>query len=129
MTEHDFIPRKKAPPVNSVEFDEQHGIQLGLIEATSHALADGTLDAHRLMEQLHIYSQVHFMSEQLLMRLDDHPDCDQHQGEHEQLLQGLLAIKMQVEKGELGTAHELLLAHEKKVLSHIEGWDRTMKAL
>ena len=123
---NDF-PSKPAPSVGSDAIDAEHGIQLGLLEAAKDALGCAADEATQLVEQLYTYTQAHFMSEQLLMRLSARPNYDGHQLEHEILLQELDAICSLAEQGAHASAFERMGAHEKRLLDHIRNWDGSIE--
>ncbi len=67
--------------------DMEHQVQVGLVRALCDAIREG--DARRtreILEQLVEYSAVHFMSEQLLMRLCSYPDYDDHVLDHDHMM-------------------------------------------
>jgi hemerythrin len=113
--------------VGSDSIDAEHGIQLGLIEAAAAALKSNDHRTMELLEQLYTYSQAHFMSEQLLMRLSAQQNYHGHDREHELLLQELDEICSQAESGDYGAALGLVRAHEKNLLKHIRSWDRSIE--
>ncbi|MDT8319235.1 MAG: hemerythrin domain-containing protein [Xanthomonadales bacterium] len=120
------LPRKPAPATGSDAVDAEHGIQLGLLEATQAAVAAGDASAQALMEQLHEYSQAHFMSEQLLMRLAARPNYQGHIDDHENLMQDLDRAAEFLAQGEHEQAAVRLQAHEGNLLKHIRSWDRSI---
>ena len=69
MTETSGYPSRPAPPTGSAATDAEHGIQLGLLDATLSALASDAPDAGELLDQLYAYSEAHFLSVKLLMRM------------------------------------------------------------
>ena len=125
VTEFNPLPSKVPPSVGSVAVDAEHGIQLGLLEAAKSSLEKGSAEAAGYLEQLYSYTQAHFMSEQLLMRQSATSNFQGHQLEHEILLQQLDELCTLSEKGKSKQALELIEAHEKQLLAHIQSWDRT----
>ncbi|SBT08555.1 Hemerythrin-like metal-binding protein [Candidatus Accumulibacter aalborgensis] len=74
--------------------DGEHDVQLGLLQALCGAVA-----AHRdaasvseILDQLIAYSEAHFMSEELLMRLKSHDDYADHVDDHSHMLDVLRQI-------------------------------------
>lgn len=80
-------------------------------------------DANELVEQLFTYSQAHFLSEQLLMRLAARSNYEGHAQRHEELMQDLDAVRACVQRGDHAAAATLLRAHERRLLEHIRSWD------
>jgi len=124
VTELNPLPSKTPPSVGSDAVDAEHGIQLGLLEAARASLENGAAEAAGYLEQLYSYTQAHFMSEQLLMRLSAPSNFEGHQLEHEILLQQLDELCSLAEKGESKQALTLIQAHENLLLTHIQSWDR-----
>ncbi|HRF43545.1 MAG TPA: hemerythrin family protein [Candidatus Competibacteraceae bacterium] len=82
---------------NSKDIDAEHHIQLGLTQALCDAVSDDADPAliDEIIEQLVAYSDMHFMSEQLLMRLSSYPGYDSHALDHDALMERLESIKQQ----------------------------------
>lgn len=105
---------------SQAEMDGEHRIQIGLISALETALGSGaSIDEVRtLVEQLVDLSDVHFMSEQVLMRFSAYPDIRRHELEHDSLMETLQRIQAafdlndaDVMTAESRVMRELLLAH------------------
>jgi hemerythrin len=124
VTELNPLPSKSPPSVGSVAVDSEHGIQLGLLEVARNSLEKDSGEAAGYLEQLYSYTQAHFMSEQLLMRLSAPANYQAHQLEHEILLQQLDELCALAEKRESGRALALIKEHEEQLLAHIQTWDR-----
>ena len=102
--------------------EAEHRVQIGLLRALREALERGESDrpvSGDLAEQLLEYSQVHFLSEQLLMRLYAYPAHDEHVQEHDGLLERLQGVLRQWQLGELAAAGELLDTLEDWLLVHM----------
>ncbi|MEF8713766.1 MAG: hemerythrin family protein [Accumulibacter sp.] len=85
--------------------DGEHRVQLGLIKALCDAVeahADNGEIGH-ILETLVEYSKAHFLSEELLMRLDSYDGFDEHVEDHAEILDTLTAIAdtYQVDQTEL----------------------------
>lgn len=81
----------------------EHLLQVGLLDAFRRALDEpAARDAGAAaLGQLREYTQVHFLSEQLLMRLHAYPGYEAHVREHERLLEELQALERRFRAGEL----------------------------
>jgi hemerythrin len=102
--------------------EAEHRVQLGLLRALRQALERGDADrsiSGALARQLLEYSEVHFLSEQLLMRLYAYPGYDDHLLEHDRLIDRLQATLREWQKGELSEAGQLLDGLEDWLLSHM----------
>ena len=75
--------------------DAEHHVQLGLAQTLCEAAGAGVDMAltREILDQLVAYSDVHFLSEQLLMRLCGYPDYDDHMSDHDRLMMKLEAAK------------------------------------
>lgn len=81
------------PGLNPI-MDGEHRVQLGLINALCDAVeahADNGEIGH-ILETLVEYSKAHFLSEELLMRLDSYDGFDEHVEDHAEILDTLTAI-------------------------------------
>jgi len=77
-TIHDFSIESNAAT------DREHQVQLGLLQALCSAARDhrDSASVNEILEQLIAYSEAHFMSEELLMRLKSYDDYEDHVDEH-----------------------------------------------
>ncbi len=75
--------------------DAEHHVQLGLAQTLCEAAGTGVdaALAREILDQLVAYSDAHFLSEQLLMRLCSYPDYDDHMSDHDRLMMKLEAAK------------------------------------
>jgi hemerythrin len=120
------LPTRPAPATGSDSVDAEHGIQLGLLDACRTALNRNREGASELMEQLYTYSQAHFLSEQLLMRLAARADYEGHVLEHERLLQQLDGAREKLGQREFSASEDALRLHEEDLINHIRSWDRSI---
>ncbi|HRD87343.1 MAG TPA: hemerythrin family protein [Accumulibacter sp.] len=81
-------------PARNATMDGEHRIQLELIAALCAAV-----DAHAgneeiglILERLLDFSKAHFLSEELLMRLDSYDEFDDHVEDHAEMLDALAAM-------------------------------------
>ena len=135
MDEANRLPSAAAPATDSPELDAEHAIQLGLLRAAQAQLARGddpnqgsgeAANATELVEQLFTYSEAHFLSEQLLMRLAARPNYEGHVLQHEELMQDLDAVRECMQKGDRAAAATRLRAHEGRLLAHSRSWDQSV---
>ena len=66
----------------------EHAVQIKLLRAVEEGVAGdlGSGELAELVTQLFEYTKVHFLSEQLLMRMHGYPDYQEHQQHHDELL-------------------------------------------
>lgn len=87
--------------------DGEHRVQFGLIRALQQSVEDRQ-DARTiegLLQQLIDYSEAHFLSEELLMRLASYDDYEEHAENHLQLLDSLKNVLQQFQTTQ---RHELI---------------------
>jgi hemerythrin len=79
---------------SNAETDREHQVQLGLLQALCDAAQNnsGAAPVGEILEQLIAYSEAHFMSEELLMRLKSYDDYEDHVDEHIHMLEVLARI-------------------------------------
>ena len=73
----------------------EHDIQLQLLGAVEQAVREGrdVDDVMALLDQLIEYTNVHFHSEEMMMRLYAFPQYDAHRAEHADLMDQVRAIR------------------------------------
>jgi len=71
--------------------DREHEMQLELLQKLCLALDSGAMatTVHQILSDLIDYSEAHFMSEELLMRMKSYDDYEEHQGNHSHILEVL----------------------------------------
>ena len=112
--------------------EAEHQVQLGLVRALKEALEAGPDDpasgaVPALLRRLVDYSDAHFLSEQLLMRLYAYPAYSDHVLEHDRLIGELRALAESWEKGG-GDAGRLLRQVEQWLLTHMATTDKALQA-
>ena len=106
--------------------DAEHRIQIGLIKALCDAVdtQKPVAEIARILEQLVDYSETHFMSEELLMRLDSYDEFQNHSEEHQAMMEILKSMLKNHHDGKLdllpGQAQSMLAF----LLKHIDTSDK-----
>jgi hemerythrin len=79
---------------SSVETDGEHRIQLELLRALYAAAREEapSPDVDEILERLVAFSEAHFMSEELLMRMHSYSDYEDHVGDHIRMMDALDGI-------------------------------------
>ena len=79
---------------SNTDTDREHQVQLGLLHELCRAADEhrDTASVTEILEQLIAYSEAHFMSEELLMRLKSFDDYEDHVDEHVHMLEMLQEI-------------------------------------
>ena len=95
--------------------DNEHLVQLGLADAVVQAVERGepAAEVAQLVAQFVDYTELHFMSEQLLMRLHAYPDYAEHVADHETIVEQLQALRESSE-GEAASPLTAERAHKVK---------------
>lgn len=106
--------------------DTEHEVQLRLLDALAVAI---DLERPReeilpVLDQFVSYTNAHFLSEQLLMRLHAYPEYDRHVQEHDRLIEQAHAVQKAFESGHDPAAHDLLLYLRDWLLGHMRTMDR-----
>jgi hemerythrin len=106
--------------------DYEHQIQTGLVQALYEAVEAGH-DAQavaEILDQLSRYSEAHFMSEELLMRLANYDEYDDHVADHIRMMDALEQIAMAHRIGQTAAvAHQAREALDF-IQRHIDTRDR-----
>ena len=79
---------------SAAEIDHEHEVQLNLLHELCNAVREQRDDTlvDGILDQLVAYSEVHFASEELLMRLKSYDDYEDHVDDHSHMLDVLKAI-------------------------------------
>ena len=108
--------------------DNEHRIQLGMLQALCDAVEAGepAEKVHELLEQLTAYSELHFMSEELLMRMYSYPDYDDHVLDHEAMTERLKQITQRYSEGKDSMALQTAIEMLEFLLGHINSRDQAL---
>lgn len=101
--------------------DAAHDLQLQLLDSLSQALAKGGdfAPTRHILEQFIEFSDMHFLSEQLIMRLNAYPAYEGHLEEHTRLMKKVRQIRESIVHGENISSLQLLLELRDWLLHHI----------
>ncbi|RKZ34009.1 MAG: hypothetical protein DRQ37_08185 [Gammaproteobacteria bacterium] len=108
--------------------DSEHRIQVGLLTALRQSINGGDPGekVHEILDQLISYTELHFMSEQLLMRLYSYPEYDDHVRDHELMTEQVGQIKENYEAGEQSLSVDVVDTMTEFLLGHIKGRDHAL---
>jgi len=108
--------------------DGEHRIQVGLLDAMHDAVRQGREGAaiDEILGQLLDYSKVHFLSEQLLMRLHAYPQYDDHVQDHERMVQAMEELRQAHEQGSPSYTLEAMESIRGQLMTHIAGRDEDL---
>jgi len=112
--------------------DREHQVQLALLEKLCVALETGADAANtsQLLNELIDYSEAHFMSEELLMRMKSYDDFEDHQDDHRHMLEVLRSLAAQLASGQpsvmaaqtrdmLGFISQHIATRDKRLADHV----------
>ncbi|MDD2919347.1 hemerythrin family protein [Rhodoferax sp.] len=112
--------------------DREHQVQLELLQKLCLALEAGATatTVHQIISDLIDYSEAHFMSEELLMRMKSYDDYEEHQDNHTHILEVLRDMASQNIAGEgallkhkardmLGFITQHIATRDKRLADHV----------
>lgn len=94
--------------------DREHAQQLQLLQALSEAVEDqaSAAEVGRKLEELISFSEAHFMSEELLMRMKSYDEYEDHQDDHVNMLASMQFMVVAHQAGHTalipGKVHDVL---------------------
>jgi hemerythrin len=104
--------------------DGEHRVQVALLEALE-AAASGE-EAREVLDRFLEYTKLHFLSEELLMRLHGYPHHDDHRSEHHRMLEELEEIERdRADRGGQQTAQRVR-SFRARLLAHIRTHDEEL---
>lgn len=111
--------------LDSATVDKEHQVQIGMLDAfyTLVEQDESQFKIQEMLNQLIAYSEMHFMSEQLLMRMYAYPDYDDHVLDHEAMIEYLNQIKERYLAGEKQFALDTATEMRKFLLAHVGSRD------
>ena len=103
----------------------EHEIQLKLLQAIENGVTQQVTekDLAALVEQLLEYTNVHFLSEQLLMRMYNYPAYQEHQQHHDELVTQIRALQQRLNSGNGEETAALVISLRDWLTGHIEQHD------
>lgn len=123
------VPTNQPPASHDANnIDNEHRVQLGMLKALCTAVEEGESAAkiHEILNQLTAYSELHFMSEELLMRMYAYPDYDDHVLDHEAMTERLNQILRRYAAGQDSIALQTANEMREFLLGHINSRDQSL---
>lgn len=123
------ITRNQPPDkLDLSSIDNEHRIQIGLLNALYDAVNNKkpASEINQILNQLTTYSELHFMSEELLMRMYAYPDYDDHVHDHEAMTEFLNDIMKTVTAGQDSMALKTASDMRQFLVSHISTRDEAL---
>ena len=111
------------------EIDREHQLQIALVDAFERAAgANERAEAGRILEQMAALSEMHFLAEELVMRLHQYPAYQAHAGEHAKLLDEMRLLLKQNAAGTLDITLDLANRLRRTLADHLRGTDYALSA-
>ncbi len=109
------------PPVGAPAVEAEHALQYKLLGEVERLLAERNLDrALEVLRSLYDYSEAHFASEQVLMRLHSYPGYEAHEREHGEVLAALETMTHGIDEATAASSADAL---RRWLTSHVQHWD------
>jgi hemerythrin len=108
--------------------DREHSGQLSLLNDLKAAVRSGADDrvVYALLNELWEHTNLHFLSEQLAMRLHAYEAYESHLLEHQRLLLEVQNLKSSLAAGTATDRHGLIEALRSWLVVHIQTADKTL---
>ena len=105
--------------------DSKHEVQFQLLDSLAQTLAKGDqiAAANYILDQFIEFSDMHFLSEQLVMRLHGYPGYELHLEEHTRLMKKVREIRNSVQHDGQLIGLRLILELRDWLLTHIASED------
>ena len=117
----------QAPPLRVGErvVDAEHDVQMQMLDSLAAAIEnrENFASMKLVLEQFIEFSDMHFLSEQLVMRLHSYPGYEAHLEEHTRLLKKVREIREKVFRGEKILSLELIKELRAWLLAHMASHD------
>lgn len=113
---------------SSALMDREHAGQLGLLNDLKAAVRSGAPDrvVYALLNELVEHTNLHFLSEQLAMRLHAYEAAEAHFLEHQRLLIEVQDLKHNLAQGTATDKHGLIEALRGWLVVHIQTSDKAL---
>ena len=113
------------PKTGESTIDAEHDLQMQLLDSLSKSLEKGGdfSPVKYILEQFIEFSDMHFLSEQLVMRLHNYPGYEPHLQEHTRLMKKVREIRENIFRGERAPSLQLIQELREWLISHIAAED------
>ena len=111
--------------VGEKSIDAEHDLQMQLLDSLAQAIQrGGELSPMKyILEQFIEFSDMHFLSEQLVMRLHGYPGYEPHLEDHTRLMKKVREIRANLMKGEHEPSLMLVKELREWLIQHIASED------
>jgi len=113
------------PRTGEASIDAEHDLQMQLLDSLTKSIESGADFApiKHILEQFIEFSDMHFLSEQLVMRLHGYPAYEPHLQEHTRLMKKVREIRETVFRGERAPSLQLIQELRDWLIDHIASED------
>jgi hemerythrin len=120
------VPLDRDLRLDVPSIDAEHALQIELVEALGRAVAEGKSAevANEILEKLLDYTRVHFLAEELMMRMASYPSYETHVAEHAELLLELQKLRAAHERNDNPATHDTVEGLRSWLLGHVRTQDR-----
>jgi hemerythrin len=110
--------------------DSEHALQIDLVEALGRLVAEDKSRevADEILEKLLDLTQVHFLAEELMMRMEGYPGYEAHLAEHGELLVELRKLRAVCSQPDHPRTREAVDGLRSWLAGHIRTQDRAFAA-
>jgi hemerythrin len=106
------------------EIEREHELQIALVDAFERAAgANERVEAGRILEEMADLSEMHFLAEELVMRLHQYPAFEEHAAEHVRLIREMNELLRQNAAGTLEITLALADRLRRTLTNHLRGTD------
>ncbi len=122
------MEESKEQVYSAASMDREHAGQLSLLNDLKAAVRGGAPESlvYTLLNDLVEHTNLHFLSEQLAMKLHAYAAYESHLLEHERLLAEVQNLKLSLEAGTTTDKHSLIEAVRSWLVVHIQTADKTL---
>jgi len=108
--------------------DGEHRLQIDLVNALEDALEKGRAreESEDILRQLDDFTNMHFMSEELMMRFHSYPETHAHADEHRELLEHLRTLRQRFGRDDVPLTLETIRSLRRWLGAHIRTMDRKL---
>lgn len=115
--------------LNIPSMDSEHALQIDLVEALGRLVAEGKSEvADEILEKLLDLTQVHFLAEELMMRMEGYPGYEAHLAEHGELIAELRKLRAARSQPDHPMTREAVDGLRSWLAGHIRTQDRAFAA-
>lgn len=106
--------------------DAEHALQVDLVETLGRSVAEGKSPevAREVLEKLADYTRVHFLAEELMMRMEGYPTYEAHVAEHGELLLELQKLRAALGRGDRPATLDVVDGLRSWLAGHVRTQDQ-----